>query len=260
MGTYLTDKAVKWSLEQLQWLPKNQTALLYFLIFARSPRVDRTDPSVGQEFEAELNRYFGGPIKGGGVACYDPFAAEWRAEQYLNSTVYGRLLVGSHKWTEGVEAFFSRDPASGGWPAVFNLTDKGFNNLESRIRPPCLRFGYKLPLKSLSIYYFRFIDLSSFGPSCLEEIVEQYEKLVISKHPRLQELFKEGPSFFGPLFTSNPLSENEKISCYPLAPFASDTKTRQLLYVEDVELIKSRMEHGQTIADYIHNKLIGGKS
>lgn len=259
MSKYLTLQAIQWSINRLADLPKNQTALLYFLIFPHSPKVDRTNPSSNASFIKEFYRYFGGFIKGGGIACYDPFAREWRAEEYLNSTVYGRLLVGSHKWTEGDEAFFLRDPRSGGWPAQFLLTDGGFNNLKYRSSPPCLKFDYRLPIKVMAVYYYRFDDLSDLDLSGLEDLTEQYRKTVISKHPRLGELFKEGPSYLGSLFTDEPLAEANKISCYPPAPFCNETMTKQLLYTGDVEYIRTKLKAGQTIADYIRKLLIGGE-
>ena len=136
MGTYLSKEAITWARMQLEKLSKDQIALLYFLIFARCPKVDRTIPAKREKFESEFYKYFGVPIKGGGVASFNPFDGKWRAPNYINSTVYGRLLVGSHRWTEGSEAFFTRTPSSSGWPAEFSLTDEGFDNLLYRNQPP----------------------------------------------------------------------------------------------------------------------------
>lgn len=255
MGLYLTPTAVKWSVSQLRLLPKNQTALFFFLILARCPAVDRTNPKKRKDFEEEFYRYFGGPIKGGGTAVYDPFGGEWRAEEYINSTVYGRLLVGSHKWTEGEEAFFQRIPSGGGWPALFNLTDYGFDNLKLRAHPPCLRFEHRLRQNVIAIYYYRFEDLSGYGLSNQQDLLVLYKNTVIADNPRLSELFREGPSFIGSIFRQEPLSEYEKISCYPTAPFSTDVKHREFLYANDLDIIKSKLNNGETVADYVHRML-----
>lgn len=257
MGKYLSPRAIKWSIENLSLLPKNQTVLFFFLIFATCPEVDRTHPAKKIKFESEFNRYFGGPIKGGGVAVYDPFGKEWRAENYINSTVYGRLLVGSHKWTEGSEAFFSREPKSGGWPALFYLTEDGFNNLKYRDKPPCLKYEYRLPLPATAIYYYRFEDLSYLNPSTQEDVISLFSNRVINSHPQLNSLFRNGIKFNEKeLFREYPISEAEMISCFPPSPFCSDEKARALLYVEDLELIKSELKDGLTTADYVHNLLM----
>lgn len=260
MGLYLTPQAIKWAVYSLSNLPKNQTALFFFLIFAKCPDVDRTSVARRTRFEEEFHRYFGGPIKGGGIAVYDPFGKEWRAEQYINSTVYGRLLVGSHKWTEGSEAFFSRKPKSGGWPAKFELTEEGFDALKYRSSPPCLKYEYRLPLTATAIYYFRFDDLSPYNPTNLDDLISLYRKIVITTHPKLHLLFQESQKLSGmELFRRDPLSESEKLSCFPPSPFSTEEKTRALLYVDDVDLIDSRLKAGESIADYVRYLLRGTK-
>lgn len=253
MGIYLSLQAVKWSLKRIENLPKNQTALLYFLIFAREPIVDRSGVEK-ESFEEEFYRYFGGPIKGGHVAPFDPFAGEWRAENYINSTVYGRLLVGSHSWTEGSESFFERNPASGGWPAKFTLHKEGFDNLRFRSSPPCLKAQYRLPLSAIAIYYYRFRELF-FNPDSLDDLVSKYKEEVLSKYQKLAELFVDGPSCFDNLFSDHPPNEQEMIECYPPSPFSSEEKRNVKLYIEDVERIGHDLEPGEQIADYVRDVL-----
>ena len=259
MRLYLTIPAVKWSVTQLRLLPKNQTALLFFLIFGVSPEVGPSGSGSRADFEEEFYRYFGGPIRGGGIAVYDPFGGQWRAENYIHSTVYGRLLVGSHKWTEGSEAFFQRDPQAGGWPARFELTDNGFDNLRYRTESPCLKYEYRLPLAAVATYYFRFDDLSSYRPASQRDVVDIYRHRVVSKHPRLGELFVEGSSFMGALFSPEPASDSERTSCFPPSPFSMEPQQRALLYRGDIDYIRSRLENNETIADYVRRMIQGGR-
>ena len=259
MGKFLTKEAVDWSIRSLGGLPKNQTALFYFFIVTRCPTIDRTHEMGRKEFEREFYRYFGAPIKGGGIGVYDPFGKEWRAENYINSTVYGRLLVGSHRWTEGEESFFERRPAGSGWPATFVLTDKGFDNLRFRNSPPCLSYDYRLPLSSVSLYFYRFDDLKKYNPTSLEDVVSIFQREVLSLDKRLSALFVKGNSFMGKLFRDTPLSEEERISCYPFAPHSSEPKSRELLYKSDIEYIESRLDDGETVAEYIHKMIRQGR-
>ena len=249
MAKYLTQEAIKWSLSQLNELPKNQTVLLYFLIFGKEPLVDRGRKN--STFESEFHKYFGAPIKGGGVAVYDPFAAEWRAENYINSTVYGRLLVGGHKWTEGEESYFTRLPAGSGWPAEFKLTRRGFESLLYRSSPPCLKWKYRLPLSVMAVFYFRQEPLPD-SLSSMSSLIEKYKKDVISKNEVLPKLFRDGPSFpEARLFGTARLTPSEYSACYPTSPYTSREQLAVRLYKEDVIEIKKNLREGHSIADYV---------
>jgi hypothetical protein len=251
LAIYLKPQAIKQALKVLSGLPKNQTALFYFLIFATCPEITKKEETDAYVFEREFYKYFGGPIKGGGTGVFDPFGHEWRAENYLYSTVYGRLLTGSHKWTEGSEAFFDRKPSGGGWPATFKLSDRGFDNLKERNSPPCLKYDYRLPIAAVAIYYYRFLDLSSFNPQSIKDVVSRYKKDVLSKHPRLKELFIETLNMADNIFQNKRPSEEEMINCYPTSPYSTKEKTRELLYRDDVQFIKSNLKPGEQVADYV---------
>jgi len=254
-NVYITPEAIKWSLGHLSRLPKDQLALVFFLILAKAPQVQRGGINSPSNFESEFYRYLGGAIPGNGWAVYNPFEQDWRAGEYINSTIYGRLLNGSHKWTSEGIGFFKRSPAAG-WPAVFELTTKGFDNLRERLSPPCLKAPMRLPLTVLAIYYYRFENLSSFAPSTVSDLVKKYRADVVSKEQRLGELFVEGPQFLsGQLLRSEPLSEEEKISCYPPSPFSAEPKKRALLYGGDIDAINARLIEGQDIADFVRNIL-----
>jgi hypothetical protein len=257
-GTYITPAALQWALKQLIEIPKNQLALFFFLMLAKVPIVSSGQFGNPSSFENEFKRYLIGPIKGGGEAVFNPFAAEWRAAEYLNSTVYGRLLNGSHRWTEGTEAFFSRSPATG-WPAKFSVNDSGFNNLRLRASPPCLKSAHRLPLSAVVIIYYRFMNLSEFSPVSLDDLVKKYKDEVLSCNPRLIELFVAGPNFLSNvLFRSNSLTENEKIACYPPSPYSGEPKKSVLIYEDDIDAIKAKLTPGEDIADFIKKLLRKG--
>jgi hypothetical protein len=253
VARYVTQEAIKWSLSQLKELPKNQTALIYFLIFGKQPIVDRGH--AFSPFEVEFYKYFGAPIKGDGVAVYDPFSGEWRAENYINSTVYGRLLVGGHRWTEGEESYFSREPAGSGWPAEFKLTEKGFDNLLYRSSPPCLKRQYKLPLSAMAVFYYRQ-EPQPDSSSSIDSLVEKYKSDVISKNKVLQKLFCSGLGFpDDQLFGATKLSPSEYRACYPKSPYTSKELSTVRLYKEDVLEIRKNLREGHTVADYISDKI-----
>ncbi|MBA6293124.1 hypothetical protein H4J58_08245 [Colwellia sp. MB3u-70] len=247
---FISQKATKWALSELKKLPKNQTALLYCLIFKRSKIVDRS--SNRAEFENEFHRYFGGYIKGGGVSVFDPFAHEWRASNYLNSTVYGRLLVGGHRWTEGDESYFIREPKGSGWPAKFIFTDDGFNNLLYRTSPPNLKNENRLPLLAIATYYYRFEPLEKAYNS-QQELVNKFVSEVLSNDPLLIKLFVDGVAYNSKdYFVENDLTESEKISCYPAYPDMHKETVNTRLYGDDIKKIKTLLKDNQTIADFIN--------
>lgn len=249
MAKYITQEAIRWSLSLLKELPKNQTVLLYFLIFGKAPIVDRGN--AFSPFEVEFYKYFGAPIAGDGVAVYDPFSGDWRAENYINSTVYGRLLVGGHRWTEGEESYFLRLPAGSGWPAEFKLTEKGFNNLLHRSSPPCLKRQYKLPLTAMAVFYYRQEALPD-STSSMDSLIEKYKIDVISKHEVLQKLFCDGPSYPGSqLLELTKLSSSDYRNCYPKSPYTSKELSTVRLYKEDVLEIKKNLREGHTVAEYV---------
>lgn len=253
--TYLTSAAIKWALSELKKIPKDQLALLFFLMLVKSPTVKRGKHGEPSAFEIEFQKYLSGPVLGGGSAVFNPFDQQWRAADYLNSTVFGRLLNGSHKWTEGTEAFFIREPTSS-WPANFRLTDRGFDNLRERTTPPCLKNSNRLPLNAMAVYYFRFLDLSEFNPQTMPDLVAEFNKTIVNKHERLKELFVSGTNFLrGELFTHSALTEPEMIACYPPSPFSGEPKKNALLYEDDIDAIKARLSSGQEIADYIRQLL-----
>lgn len=254
-NSYITPEAIKWSLGNMHNLPKDQIALFFFLILSKIPRVQRGTLNEPSAFEHEFYRYLGGVIPGDGWAVYNPLEREWRAGEYINSTVYGRLLNGSHRWTSEENGFFKRSPASG-WPANFELTDKGFDNLRKRLSPPCLKSAYRLPLTSLAIYYYRFENVGYFSPKSACDLVQQFKLEVISRFERLSELFVDGPQYLrGDLLRTLPLSVQEKVDCYPSSPFGAEPKSRAFLYQDDIEAISSRLEAGQDLADYIRGML-----
>lgn len=252
---FLSKDAIVWALERLAVLPKDQLALVFFLTLAKVGGVSRGTPQNPSPFEKEIMRYLGAPLPGGGEAVFNPFSRQWRATDYMNSTVYGRLLNGSHKWTEGGEAFFSRTP-SASWPAKFELDDKGFDHLRARTSPPCLKESSRLPMTAVATYYFRFLDLSGFAPRSLKDLVAEYRKEVLDKHPRLDELFVPGPNFLrGDLFSPKAPTDREMLACYPPSPFSGEPKKNVLLYEDDLDAIKSHLTCSEDIADYIRNLL-----
>lgn len=252
---FLSQDAILWALNHLEVLPKDQLVLFFFLALAKEGTLSRGTPGNPSPFENEIMKYLGAPLPGEGKAVFSPLEHQWRATDYMNSTVYGRLLNGSHRWTEGKDAFFSREPATG-WPAKFTLNEKGFDNLRTRTSPPCLRASSRLPMTAVAIYYFRFLDLSEFAPRSLKDLVAEYRREVLDKHPRLDELFVPGPNFLsGTLFSSEALTEREMLECYPPCPSSGEPKKNVLLYKEDLEAIKTHMSAGEDVSDYVRNLL-----
>lgn len=252
---YLTADSIKWALIELSKVPKDQLVLLFYLMIAKSPTVQRGQNNKKSSFEVEFDRYLSAPVVGGGLAVFNPLVKKWMAANYTNSTVFGRLLNGSHHWTEGAEAFFERTPSKG-WPAKFKLTDVGFDNLRSRTSPPCLKSESRLPLNALAIYYYRFEDLTLLAPQSLSDLVDIFKKDVLSCNRRLIELFVNGSVYLrGELFTNMLMHESEMVAIYPTSPYSTEPKKNALLYEDDIEAIKLRLLDGEDVSDYVRKML-----
>ena len=56
---YLSKEAIKWAIEQLRTLPKDQLALFFFLAIAKEGKVSRGTTGNPSPFEKEILRYLG---------------------------------------------------------------------------------------------------------------------------------------------------------------------------------------------------------
>jgi hypothetical protein len=251
---YLTTDVIKWAMRELQELPKNQLLLIFLLALGREPVISRAGQQRG-DFQIELERYLGGPIVGGGTAIFNPLENEWRSEGYFQSTVVGRLLNGGHGWTGGQDAYISRKPARG-WPAKFTFGPDEMKNLKSRQVPPSLKSGYRLPPTALAIWYFKFDELSQFNIESLDDLRNHFLELITKANRILGQLFeKDERNFWGDFFQAQPLSEKEKIACFPPAPYSAEPQRSVSLYFDDIARIKKLKSANQSVADFIKNIL-----
>lgn len=235
---YLKPNTVKWSLETLKQIPRDQAGLCYFLILSIVNTVNRGKAPEHSEFEKEFYRYFGGPLKGGGVGCFNPFDGRWMAEDYINSTVYGRLLNGSHWWTDARQGFFHRTPPNQ-FPAEMTLKVDAFETLENRPTYPCIRATALLPLSAIAVLYYRNEPIEIKHINNLSDVVQKFKKEVLSKNQQLDALFTAGPSGPISLFQEKKPSADELISVYPLCPYKGESQINVRLYTDDVAAVKS---------------------
>jgi hypothetical protein len=249
MTHYLTQAAIRWAMDTLVNIPRDQSCLLYFLILTKKSTVKKGGVTGMTPFEEEFYRYFGAPIKGGGVGCFNPFDKRWMAEDYISSTVFGRLLNGSHWWTDGDEGFFSRNPGRQ-FPAEMDILPNAFERLQDRTTYPCLKPGSLLPMTAVSVWYYRGQPVEIENTTNMNDLVKRLKADVLDLNPDLHKLFFQGGA--GPLnpFSDEPLSEEEMLAIYPVCPFAGEPKTNVRLYVDDVNTLRSAGVDVNQIADY----------
>ena len=245
---FLTADAITWARGKFSELPKDQAALFWCLILSKVSRVDY-DASQRNPFVLEFEKYFGAPILGGGVGAFSPMDGKWRAENYLQSTVFGRLLNGSHWWTSADRGFLKRS-VKDGWPADFIFDKVGADRLFLRKSAPSTSHVERLPIAAVALYYYRFQPLKVSEVTNLTDLVEKYKSDVTDLNADLHDLFDwEIPVYWGSLFREDELTELEQISCFPKSPFSAEGKQNVLLYSEDVKKAQERLSEGQTIAD-----------
>jgi hypothetical protein len=235
---YLKPNTVKWSLNTLKQIPRDQSGLCYFLIFSVVNIVKKEKPPDKSKFENEFFRYFGAPLKGGGVGCFNPFDGRWMAEDYINSTVFGRLLNGSHWWTDSRQGFFDRVPPNQ-FPAEMKLKENAFEVLQNRTKYPCLKPSALLPLTAMAVLYYRYDQVEIQNVNNLTDLVRNFKKEIFSKNSGLEVLFSSGPA--GPLSPyqiTKPLEE-ELISVYPACPYNGEPQINVRLYADDINAVKS---------------------
>lgn len=257
MPQYLNKAAIRWAMDALANIPRDQSCLLYFLILTKRSMVKKGGVAGITPFEKDFYRYFGAPIKGGGIGCFNPFDKRWMAEDYISSTVFGRLLNGSHWWTDADKGFFSRNPVSQ-FPAEMGILPKAFERLDDRTTYPCLKPGSLLPLTAISVWYFRGEPINLKDTTNLKELVKKFKEDVLDLNPNLNQLFFEGGA--GPInpYTDVPISEAEMLAIYPPCPFVGEPKTNVRLYLDDVDTLKRAGVDANHIAEFFR-KLIREK-
>ena len=227
---------------------------------SRSPKIGTPHSADRLSFENEFYRYFGAPIAGGGTGVFSPLGGEWKGENYIQSTVYGRLLNGSHWWTSPENGFLIREGQSTAnrFPAKFSVSNGSLNRLFLRTSPPCLKHDYRLPIEALAVYYFRQQNLDESQPKTIDDIVSLFQDQVISRNQALSNLFRsESLAYWGSLFSTSPMTEVVYRGCYPLSTHAGKPKTRLLIYADDVDRLRSKAKPGETDADTLARVLEG---
>lgn len=248
-GKFVSESAVKWALSELKKIPKNQLALIFALIVSKCPEISYPKGSPKGPFELEMGRYLDAPIDQTKDSVFNPIEGDWRARDYIQSTVYGRLLNGSHSWTSPEVGYFERTPKSG-WPAKIVFSQQGYDRLFIRTSPPCLKSEYRLPVLAIAIYYYRQIDLANLDVDSPQSLVDLYSKDVISTNPNLVKLFDfELPVFWGELFNPLAMTRQQYISCYNGA--ASKAQTKLAFDKELIDSIHARLKQGDSIENFI---------
>lgn len=237
-------------------LKRDQLALFFCLTIAKEPVIAKTN-KITSPFSQELLRYLGAPIKGGGVGFFNPIEGKWRSENYLFSTVSGRLLNGSHWWT-GADGFIKRTPTKD-WPATFSFDRQGFETLLRRYSSPNLAYANRLPLEAVAILYFRDQDLSIYSltqESSISELTKLYQEKVLENRQELVGLFRESHGEFSrPLFVGETVGEEVWIGIFPPSPHSSEPKKNVLLYSDDVDSLNAMSEGNEMIADTLRRLL-----
>ena len=249
-AVYITKDAILWARTQLKSLPTDQFALFWCLIFQKAPKVS-SPPHLSDPFVKEFHRYFGAPIPGGGIGVFNPIDSKWKAEQYIQSTVYGRLLNGSHWWTSTERGFLKRNKKDG-WPAEFTFDSDGAKSLFLRPNAPSTSACERLPLSAVAIHYYKFDTLDSSEVNSIDSLTKKYQEEVVNQNPYLQELFAlDSTAYWGSPLSENPLSDQDAMSCFPPSPYSGESKQNALLYTEDIKYMQGMLKEGETLADLV---------
>ena len=214
VGKFVSASAITWAASELRKLPKDQLALIFALIVSKVPNIDYPRGVADNPFTSEMKKYLWAPKSISANGIFNPIDGQWRADNYFQSTVFGRLLNGSHSWTSPEVGYFERLPKSG-WPAKIEFSEDGFGRLFLRTAPPCLKFEYRLPILALAIYYYRQINLSALVLETPQDLVDHYSTEVLSSNPLLTKLFiHELPVFWGQLFQDTEIDPDEYVACF----------------------------------------------
>jgi hypothetical protein len=249
---FITPDAVKWALGILKKLTSDQSALFIQIVLSKfpyvPPRSEGDAPFVG-----ELMRYIGVAKQTGNFDLFNPMRGEWLAENYVGSTLYGRLLNGSHWWTLGNEAILSRTPASG-LPAEITPNEETFQRLLLRTRSPYLSAGQRLPRLATAILYFRNVDLHEFHVSDPESLWDAYFQVGLQSSKLLERLFeREGDNavYWGGLLQDTQPGLDEIRDCFP----AGGPKAQIGVFSSDMEKLQLLRRNGENEAQVIHRLL-----
>jgi hypothetical protein len=257
-SVFLTADSIKWASSQLQLVPDNQLLLIFILVLAAEPDIQRTNASRNP-FLIELEKYIGGPLKGGGNATYNLFTGTWRAEDYLQSTVFGRLLNGGHGWTNPASGYLIRTPERQ-WPANFKFSSECLNRLKKRSSPPYLKAGSRLPLSAVAIWYYKFEELESSQVNDIESLRRKYlAKLEQSNSLTLNFFEEEDNLFWGNLLSQTPLTDDEKTDLFPQSPFMAEPRIKISVFEDDLKVIKQMKQPNEDIADVIRRMIMEKK-
>ncbi len=253
MGKFVSESAVKWALSELKRIPKDQLALIFALIVSKCPEISYPKSSQKGAFELEMGRYLDAPFDQTQDAVFNPIDGDWRARDYIQSTVYGRLLNGSHSWTSPEVGYFERTPKAG-WPARIVFSQQGYDRLFIRTSPPCLKSEYRLPVLAIAIYYYRQVDLVDFSVDGPQGLVDLYTNDVIATNPNLGKLFDfDLPVFWGELFSQSAMSRQQYLSCYKSVGKQAQMKVS--LNQDVIDAIKSRLTPGESIEEYLYRAI-----
>ena len=253
VGVFVSRSALTWSLAELRKLPKDQLALIFALILSKVPTVEYPREGHKSPFEIEMGKYLEAPISSTRDGVFNPIDGQWRAENYFQSTVFGRLLNGSHSWTSPELGYFERTPKSG-WPARIEFTQRGFEKLFLRTSPPCLKREHLLPILAVAVYYLRQVDLKPFGISSTESLVRHYSELVLGQNPHVGKLFeKELPVFWGELLADHPMSRQELVECFRQSQ--PDSKEKIVVSGSMLAKVRSVLQPGDSIESFIQRAI-----
>jgi hypothetical protein len=272
MGQYFTIDSIRWALASLSRLPKDQTGILFYLIFAKLAgqyggfRLDNSG-HTREIFEKEFMRYFSGPLSDGTLVPFDPFSKNWRADRYITSTVFGRVINGSHWWTHLERGFISREPQTG-WPAEFSPHPDALGRLLNRPDPPNLVSSNKISLVALTAWYYRFEDVSTMGEEGLDvlNVINYYLASLRLKSNTSPLIFSDVKEANGALQV-NPytlsyvkispiqITKAEASSIFPPRTKITELRKNLRVFEADFEKIKLMTAPGEDEADVIRRLL-----
>lgn len=243
---WINPASVKWANSQLQTFPKDQTLLFFLLATLRAPSLEYTkDTSKPSGLIAELYKYLGVRLPNGSWRIFNPLEGKWRAENYVYSTILGRLLNGSHWWTADSDKGFLERIPSQGWPARLQLRENAITSLEESPKPPKISPQLRLPLEPLSILYFRYSEIPA-SITNLSELVAEYRKQALQDAVSAKLVSNGGILYFGDLLSKSAPSDEVLCSYYP-----SYEDPHVALDGEDAKLAISKTPPGMSTQEFL---------
>lgn len=224
---HISTDAITWSLKQLKALPRDQILLLFLLCVELAGRIDYIkEGGKATGFLRELEKFIGVQIDNKTLRIFSPFEGKWRAGAYLQSTVLGRLLNGSHSWTNPTNGFIQREPKRG-WPAELTVSQNAIALLEQNSKSPRISHTQLPSIQALAILYFKYETLPGEAKDIFS-VVELFKSKFPEGSPVMENVTRSDIMFLGRALVPSKPTLSQVLDCYPPLEFSRITLSEEI--------------------------------